>query len=56
MRFAGDDAFLSRGPTARRLIVRKRSVVILIEARQDHGGGPSIDEMKKTAAHIANGL
>ena len=52
----GDEGYLSRGPTARRLIVRKRAVVILIEARRDQGGGPSIDEMKKTAAHIAGRL
>jgi len=52
----GDEAFLSRGPTVRRLIVRTRAVVILLEARRDEGGGPSIDEMKKIAAHITGRL
>lgn len=49
----GDEAFLSRGPTARRLVVRKRAVVILLDARRDQPDSPSIDEMKKTATHVA---
>jgi len=52
----GEEAFLSRGPTARRLIVRKGAVVFLLEARRDEAGGPLIDELKNTAAHIADRL
>ena len=52
----GDEAFFSRGPSSRRLIVRKKAVVFLIDARRDDGGEPSVDEMKKTAARVADQL
>ena len=52
----GDEAFLSKGPTARRLVVRKKDAVFLIEARLDKGGEPSLDEMKKTATRLSGQL
>ena len=52
----GDEAFLAQGPSSRRLAARKGTVMFLLDARRDNGVDLSVDEMKKTATHLAGQL
>jgi hypothetical protein len=52
----GDEAFLSRGPDSRRLTVRVREVVFLIEASLFEEREPSVDEILSTAKRVVSQL
>ena len=52
----GDEAFVSRSPSSRKLVVRKKAVVFLMDARPSGDPEPAVEELKKTAARLADQL
>jgi hypothetical protein len=53
---AGEEGFLTRMPSSQSLTVRKATSVFLLEARATREGGASVEELKRTAVRVADGL